>query len=407
MKTTKRRLISAAPILLCLCSQGSHAGGLWLFEFGAPEMGRAAAGAETGVDSAAAGLYNPAAMSRASGTQIMATGGIISSRAEFDVDNATILNGTGDGGDAGSVSPAASLFYTRPIDDRWRFGTNVYALSGAALDYDSDWAGRYQATEVEILLLGVVPTVSYRVNDWITLGGNAVLSYTELDLKVAVPNPTTPLAGPDGRAKIDGDDTTFGYGLGVLFEPSDQTRIGIVYQSELEPEYSGDASLDPIGLEVGIDTKLPLAAFFRVGVSHDFDDSFTGHVTLGWEDWSTLDAVNLSTESNAAVLDRNWEDTYHVAVGGTWRMSSEWVVQAGIGYDTSPVDADDRTADLPIDRQVRYAFGMTRYLPSGLEVSGSLVYADYGDAEIDAPGFQGEYESNDLLFVSFSFNWRT
>ena len=45
-------------------------------------------------------------------------------------------------------------------------------------------------------------------------------------------------------------------------------------------------------------------------------------------------------------------------------------------------------------------------MPSGLEVSGSLVYADYGDAEIDALGFAGDYKTNDIVFASISFNWR-
>lgn len=403
-KTSK--LIPSLVLVLCLYSQASYAGGLWLFEFGAPAMGRAAAGAETGIDSAAAGLYNPAAMTRATGTQLMATGGIISSQIEFDAERGSILNGTEDSGDAGSVAPAASLFYTRPINDRWRFGTNVYALTGSALDYDSDWAGRYQATEVTLVLVAIQPAVSYRVNDWISVGASAVLSYTELEMNVAVPNPTTPLLGPDGEATIDGDDTTFGFGFGILLEPTDKTRLGIVYQSKLEPEYSGDASLDPIGLAVGVETELPLAALLRLGISHEFNDRFTGHLTLGWEDWSSLETVNLSTESNSAVLDRNWEDTYHFAVGGSYRVNGEWTFQAGIGYDTSPVDADDRTADLPVDRQVRYAFGLTRTLPSGLEVSGSLVYADYGDAEIDALGYEGDYSSNDILFAFVSFNWR-
>jgi long-chain fatty acid transport protein len=112
-------LLVLMPIL-CTWSGTGWAGGLWLFEFGAPAMGRAAAGAETGSDNAAAGLYNPAAMSRATGTQIMASGGIISTDVEFDTDRGSILNGTEGSGDAGSVAPAASLFYTRPIDDRWR-----------------------------------------------------------------------------------------------------------------------------------------------------------------------------------------------------------------------------------------------------------------------------------------------
>jgi hypothetical protein len=40
-----------------------------------------------------------------------------------------------------------------------------------------------------------------------------------------------------------------------------------------------------------------------------------------------------------------------------------------------------------------------------MEIAGSFVYADYGSAKIDSPGFAGEYSSNDILFGSVSFNW--
>jgi long-chain fatty acid transport protein len=370
-------------------------------------MARAAAGAQTGSDDASAGLYNPAGMSYASGTQWMASGGLIAPTVEFDVDRGSILNGTDDGGNAGSVVPAGSAFYTRQIDDKWHFGTSFYALTGNALDYDSDWAGRYQATEVNLFVLAAQPAVSYRVNDRVSIGAGLVLAYTELELKVAVPNPTTPLLGPDGRAKVDGDDFNVGYTLGAVFELGDSTRLGLMYQSELDADYEGDGELDPAGIDVGIETELPLAAIFRLGVSHEFDDQLTGHMTLGWDDWSTLDSVNLSTQSNSAVLDRNWDDTYHFAIGASYRIDDSWQWQAGIAYDTSPVDADDRTADLPVDRQVRYAFGITHTRPDGPEISGSFVYADYGDAEIDSLGYDGDYSTNEILFISVSLNWRT
>jgi len=382
------------------------AGGLWILEFGAPPMGRAAAGAETGYDDASAGLYNPAGMAYATGTQWMVTGGVIVPQVEFDVDRGSVLNGTGDGGDAGSAVPTASVFYTRQLNDKMRFGTNFYALTGSALDYDNDWAGRYQATEVSLVMMALQPALSYQLNDQVSLGASVVFAYTELELEVAVPNTTTPLAGPDGRANIDGDDFNVGFALGAVFELSDRTRLGVVYQSELDAEYSGDAKLDPAGLKVGIDTELPLAAIIRLGLSHEFDDHVTGHATIGWDDWSTFDSINLSTQSNSAKLERNWDDTYHLALGVSYRIDKEWQWQAGIAYDTSPVDADDRTADLPVDRQVRYAFGVTHTRTSGLEVSGNFVYADYGDAEIDAPGFSGDYSSNEILFAAVSFNWR-
>ncbi|MCZ6855538.1 MAG: outer membrane protein transport protein [Gammaproteobacteria bacterium] len=382
------------------------AGGLWIQEYGAPAMGRAGAGAEAGVDDASTSLCNPASTSRITVSQFMATGGLIWSQLEFDVDRGSLLNGTKDGGDAGAVAPSVSMFYVRPVNDRWSLGVNFYALTGSALDYDDNWSGRFQATDVELVLAALQPNVSYRMNDWLLVGAGFVIGYSKRELTVAVPNSSTPFAGPDGEATIDGDDVDFGFTLGMLLEPGEHTRLGIVYQSAIEPVYSGDATLIPANLSVGIETELPLASLLRIGVSHQLTDRLTGHLTVGWEDWSTLDAVNLSAESGGAVLERGWDDTYHYATGFSYRVNDTWSFQAGISYDTNPAKKENRTADLPLDRQIRYAISAGYMRPSGLEIAGHLVYADYGSAKIESLGFAGEYTSNDILFASVSFNWK-
>lgn len=38
-------------------------------------------------------------------------------------------------------------------------------------------------------------------------------------------------------------------------------------------------------------------------------------------------------------------------------------------------------------------------------VSIYMVYADLGDASIDARLFSGDYTSNEVLFIGLSFNW--
>ena len=76
-----------------------------------------------------------------------------------------------------------------------------------------------------------------------------------------------------------------------------------------------------------------------------------------------------------------------------------------MAYDTSPVDSDDRTADMPIDRQVRYAVGADYQWTESLTVGGSFVYADYGSAKIDSPGYSGDYNRNDLYFLGLHANW--
>ncbi len=55
---------------------------------------------------------------------------------------------------------------------------------------------------------------------------------------------------------------------------------------------------------------------------------------------------------------------------------------------------------------MRYALG-AGYNPSDkLSIGAELVYADYGSAKIDALGYGGEYDSNDLIFFSVNANWK-
>ena len=163
--------------------------------------------------------------------------------------------------------------------------------------------------------------------------------------------------------------------------------------------------MNPAGIEVGVDTDLPLAARARIGLTHEFSRTWAGHLTFGWEDWDTLDALLITTESRGVAAARNWDDTYHYAAGVTHKINDRWALQGGISYDTNPADKEFRTADLPIDRQVRYAVGVAQTRPSGLEIAAHLVYADYGSAKIDSLGFAGEYDQNDIVFLSVSFNW--
>ncbi|MBQ0721052.1 MAG: outer membrane protein transport protein [Gammaproteobacteria bacterium] len=406
----KRILIPLAVSLAAISMQQAHAGGLWLNEFGAPAMGRAGAGAEAGTGDASAALYSPASMAQIKNTQLMVTGGLLSSSSKFSVESSGVLNGTGNGGDAGDDIPTGSMFYVKPINDQWQFGFSFAALAGAGLDYDNNWAGRYQATLVDLVAMVAMPSIAYSITDKLSVGFGLPIMYTELEMKLAVPRPSN----SDGQAKIDGDDTLVGYHLSLWYEFSETTHFGMYYQSEFDAEYGGDAEITPSGLSVGSDLDLNLAAKAYAGLSHQFSDALTGHITLGWEDWSTMDNVNLSTQTGTSIdLPRNWDDTYHYAVGIEYRLAPEWILNAGYAYDTNPVDAQDRTADLPIDRQNRYALGIQHTSATSFDWGAQLVYADLGSAKINTQsiaggpltGYSGEYKDNEIIFLSFSANW--
>ncbi len=408
----KRQLIACCITAAVCHAMPTAAGGLWLSEYNQPTMGRAGAGEAAGVGNASDAFFNPAAMSRHEQSQLMVAGGLIAPTVEFDVESGSAINGNGDGGDAGELTPSASVYYTRPLNDRWTFGVGGLALTGSALDYNDDWVGRFEAQEVSLIVVGAVPSLSYRVTDNLSVGLSVPVMYSDLELEIAVPallTPNPPVQG-EGGAEIDGDDVQVAVAGSFAYEFNERTRIGGRIVSSFEFKYDGEIQPEFVG-RVGLETELTLASLARLGLAHDFDERWSGFVSLGWDNWSEMEEVLLSTDSGGAALQRNWQDTYHYGIGVDYRMNERWTLRTGMAYDTNPIDDDvDRSADMPMDEQFRFAVGADYKRDNGSVISYSLIYADYGDAELDnsafqpLAGFTGEYSSNEIWFFSVSYN---
>jgi long-chain fatty acid transport protein len=341
-------------------------------------------------------------MTRIEGNELMGTVGLLNAKVKFDPDANTPVSG-GDGGDAGGLAPILGGFYVHSLSDKWKLGANLITISAAILDYDDDWAGRYLNTEVKLLTMTFYPTVAYRVNDWLSLGGGPQIMYGDLEIKAKVPLPGP---GGDGEAKIDGNDVAFGFGLGALVELNERTRFGLVYQSEIEPDFDGDVSIDPIGLEVATDTKITFARSIKLSGYHELNDQWALLGTVGWEDWSAFKNITISSGRGSQKIPRNWDDTWKFAAGVHYRPVEKWLLQLGFAYDTSPVDSDDRTPDMPVDRQIRYATGAQYRWSDVVSVGGQFVYADYGDAKIENDLLRGEYKHNDFFFFALNINYK-
>jgi long-chain fatty acid transport protein len=228
-----------------------------------------------------------------------------------------------------------------------------------------------------------------------------MFTYGDLEFKLAVP------PGGNGRAKLDGDDIAVGYTLGALVELGPQTRVGVSYLSEQNFEFEGDLEINPLGLDVGSDTDLDLAQVVRVGAYHEFNDQWAVLGTVGWEDWSTLSDLFIATDGKSVSIPRNWDDTYHYSIGAHYKPTPEWLLQTGFTYDSSPVDSVDRTADMPMDRQLRLAVGAQYQFSDEMTFGGALEYVDFGEANIKNNNtLIGDYETNRGIFFQLNLNWK-
>ena len=404
-----KMLQSSTIALIFLGANQAVAGGLWLNEFGDFAGGRASAGAAAGTDDAATIIHNPASITRIEGSQLFGSVGALIPRIEFDVKDSASFIGDGDGGQAGQVAPAASMAYVFDNGwDKWGTGISVEGLAGAGLDYDDDWVGRYQATEVNLLVMALGVTLAYQVTDRLSIGVKPQIFYSTLTQKLTLRTSVVP-GRNDVRAKLDGDDSGFGGMVGAVYEFNADTRVGISWQSSFDIEFDGELEVNGNlggGRQVNTDTQLTMAQTVRAALHHDVNDRLGLDFTVGWDNWEELDNIFISIkDAGGAPLVIDWKDTYHYAVGFQYQLNDAWDVTAGMAYDTNVVDASARVPELPVDEQIRYNAGARYHISDALSLGGYVNYTDLGKAKIDTEFWSGEYSKNEMIQLSFFVNW--
>jgi len=410
---------------ICLTPILSHAAGLWLYEQAAPDMGLAAAGRAALAQDASTAASNPAGMTLLDRDQL--EGGLLGIFVTAKFDSVSTTFAGGDGGDAGGFVPAGSFSYVHGLSPDLKLGVTMGSNFGLGLDYGSHWSGRYYVQEGELVVMGVNPNIGYRVNDWLSVGAGVSILYGELNQKVAVNNP---LNNPDGQLKLDADDIGYGYNFGLLVEPSKRTRLGLTYRSKIDLEFDDAVSarnLSPalstildlaLGSSRKVDMELTVPQAVMFSIFHQVNDQWAIMGNIGWQDQSDFGNTGISLASsagsNSVTADRNFHDTWHYAIGTQYRFAPQWLLSVGVAYDESPVDDEDRTPDMPLDRQIRYATGIQYDVSDDLTIGAAYTFLDAGDAKIEIDGADnplrgeliGDYSSNYVNFFNVNMIYK-
>lgn len=122
----------------------------------------------------------------------------------------------------------------------------VFVPYGLATEYENNYQGRRFAKDSDVAVLAIQPTLSYRINEQWSLGAGVSASHIEGKLSSAVDPFAIP--GGEGEFKVEGDDWGWAYTVGLMFQATDATRIGLTYRSKVEYTLDGDATNCRIGL---------------------------------------------------------------------------------------------------------------------------------------------------------------
>ncbi|BDY06141.1 outer membrane protein transport protein [Ferrimonas sp. YFM] len=456
MKTFNKTLIATA---LMAVSAGSSAAGFLLNETSVSGLGRAFAGEGAAADDAAVLARNPAAMALFDQTALSLAGTYI----DPGVDMRGVSSPLGSDPSALNIDGAApqafvpAAYLIMPLNDKVAIGFAGYSNFGLGTDFGENYPAGTIAGSTDLLTMNLNTSVSYRVNDHLSLGLglNAVYGDAELIRHFGETAPLIngmvdanlgPAAGlaPDLEpssisGKMAGDGWGFGFNVGVLYEVNDDHRIALTYKSkttiELEGHYTNDLAAgiatDSLvgvgGSQVDGTLDLDLPDILEFSGYHKVSDKVILHTTVMWTGWSVFEelrgvadgdttlegplcangnpACQISDGQTLLLKEENFEDAWRFGLGMTYLMSDAVTLRAGIAYDETPIPETHRTVSIPDSDRMWYSFGANYQLSDNSDVDLAFTFIDGKEVRVEEDGYVLNSEGNAFL-VGAQYNYR-
>jgi len=452
MRHMKRSLLFAA---IAVASSQPMASGFQLIEQSVSAMGTAYAGSASAANDATTVYFNPAGMSRLKGNQLAVGVHLVSPDGQFNNNGSYVnpaLTGnvpvpgslTGPDDDGGTLGVVPNLYLISEINPDLHLGLGINVPFGLVTDYDNDWVGRYHAIRSEVQTVDFNPSVAVKLNDRVSLGFGVSAQYLKAKLTNAVdygsacfasfgaglcaPKGVTPLAA-DGKAKVDGDSWAYGFNLGLLYQFSEQTRLGMSYRSKISHDLDGDATFGvPAGFQALLN-GIGSSRFQNTGASASVDLPETAIISLfhqlnpqwaimgeaAWTRWSRFEELKIEFDNPSqpdSVQPENWDDSWRVSLGFSYTPNTTWTYRAGVAYDETPIpSAQDRTARIPGNSRTWLALGLGYNLSESVSLDVGYAHLFVQNTKIDQVDIStghtltGGYD-NDVDILSAQMNWK-
>jgi long-chain fatty acid transport protein len=437
MKRANHRALGGIALFVgALGSGAATAGGLFVYEVGTEDVGLAAAGYAARAQDATTVLTNPAGMTRLDGQQLQFGTQLLYSNLKFSIggDTSAAL-GTGDGGHAAGMSgwfPGGGIFYSYSVSPDLKLGFAATGNFGAALKYDDNWVGRYYVQQASLIGASLLPSIAYRVNDKLSVGASVNAMYGYLKNVVAINNVRDTL--PDGKLVLR--DTEWGWGgnLGLLYDVTPGTRLGLTYSSQVKLDFSAPAQFSGTGpvLTAALRNAGLLNANVNLGVTvpqqvmgsvlHTLNDRWTLLGNVGWQQWSKFGQLEVSVDSSnptGLTTSLPFKDTWHAALGAQYRMSEPWRLNFGVAYDSAFQSGSTVSPILPANAAWRFGAGAQNQVSKSFSwgLAGEYLYGGSLDVNkqsaLGVPvalggrgNVVGSYSNIGTFFMSANFNWK-
>ncbi|MCA9135225.1 MAG: outer membrane protein transport protein [Planctomycetales bacterium] len=416
------RFSASSAALACLlvasavCADGTIRDGV-----GARSIGRGGTNIAMS-DNAHVMLDNPAGLVRHSADDLLEIGGhlLFTDLQYSDDDNAIV-------GDIDNPFPIGEFAFAKKLDDSISVGLGVFSHAGFSARYmmngPTPFTGPQHYKSIGALAR-VLPTLSVKLTDRLAAGGTigAAINHIELEGPYTLQGPSA-FAGTPTRMDLQGTGIGLSWSIGLQYELSDQTTVGISYQHQTQMELDGTTVVEIPGLGASVydsqlDVKWPRS--LGVGIAHQVNPCRRFSFDAIWYDWSSAyDQFDLTlTDPLSAVFQfvaptlneafpLQWRDTVSLRFGVEQQLSWGHVFRAGYAYHRNPIPNATVTPYIQtiIENAVSFGYGWTY---RGVEMDAAYQWSFGPNQSVGTSGFIGgdfdnSWNSATAHLVSLSF----
>jgi len=356
--------------------------------------------------------FNPAMMGMDSSKVNIEVG------ASFITSNVTYQNqSTGISEETDNPMGTPFYFYlTYKINEDLTAGLGVYTPFGSSVEWGEDWSGKNLIQDISLRAIYFQPTLSYNVNENLSVGAGLTYVMGAFEINRAVPAPI----GNNNSTHLEGDETGIGFNAGIYYQATEKIGVGLTYRSQVDIELEDgdvDFTVDPSLAASFPDGKfaatLPLPATATLGISYQASADLMVAVEANFVQWSEYESLDFDFATNTSRLEdsqnpRNYEDAVIIRVGGQYAVCDILDVRAGFYYDQSPITDEYFNPETPNTDNLGFTAGLSVRPMDNLSIDASILYisGQERESEYQPAGFGGKYKATSVIpGIGLNFNF--
>lgn len=350
-----------------------------LWEQDGASIGNYHAGRAAIAEDASTSFYNPAGLVRIKNQQLVL--GIVPITTDFLFEGTIAVNMIDNDephpakGQGGTLNFVPDMHYVAPLLDNLVFGLSLVVPYGLQTKYDDESIVRYAATKTGLQVFDIAPSLGFAINDKLSIGVGADIEFSHAQFDL-VATAFSPILDSEANNSLSGHG--LGYHLGVLYQFSPQTRLGVSYHSKVthhfrdgESHFTGPLANGAEGGEQSSDklkTDATIPATSTLSLFHSFNPKWDVMATVSYIQWNVFDEIVLENVSGidnqfnpsdkiTIIIPQNFRNSWTYTVGANYHVNERWFIRTGAGFDQTPANDDDRNLQLPDSDRIIAALG--------------------------------------------------